>query len=88
VVLAGCTAAAPVLFGHPPLEANVADVHLPVFGDVHLSSTLAFDAGVYLVVVGLVLMIFEAFGDERTDSDGTGLATTASARGTEGGSVS
>ena len=67
VVVAGITAATPLLFGHPPLEANVADLRLPVFGDVHLSTTLAFDAGVYLVVVGLVLMIFEAFGDEVTD---------------------
>lgn len=67
VVAAGFTAAAPMLFGHPPLEANVADLHLPVFGDLHLSTTFAFDAGVYLVVVGLVFMVFEAFGDDLTD---------------------
>jgi multicomponent Na+:H+ antiporter subunit A len=68
VVLAGITATTPLLFGRPPLQANVADLHLPVFGDVHLSTTLAFDSGVYLVVVGLVLMVFEAFGDEVTDA--------------------
>lgn len=78
VVVAGITAIAPLLFGHPPLEANVADLHLPVFGDVHLATTLAFDAGVYLVVIGLVLMVLEAFGDESTDSaatDASGSAT-------------
>ena len=32
-----------------------------------MSSVLAFDLGVYLVVVGLVLMVFEAFGDEYVD---------------------
>jgi multicomponent Na+:H+ antiporter subunit A len=71
IVAAGIAATAPVVFGHPPLEASVADLHLPVFGDVHLASTTAFDAGVYLVVVGLVLMIFEAFGDEGIDAAAT-----------------
>jgi multisubunit Na+/H+ antiporter MnhB subunit len=75
VVVAGGTATAPLLFARPPLEANVADVHLPVFGDVHLSTTLSFDAGVYLAVVGLVLMIFEAFGDESIDDTGGGAGT-------------
>ena len=67
IVTAGLTATIPVVFGHPPLEAHILDLHLPVFGDVHISSTLAFDSGVYLVVVGLVLMVFEAFGDDLTD---------------------
>lgn len=71
VVLAGGTALAPMLFGQAPLRAKVADLHLPVFGDVHLSTTLAFDSGVYLVVVGLVFMVFEAFGDELTDEADT-----------------
>ena len=78
VVAAGCTATAPMLFGHPPLEANVADVHLPLFGDVHLSTTISFDAGVYLVVVGLVLMIFEAFGDEGVDGASRDTDTSGS----------
>jgi len=68
IVVAGVTAAAPLLWGRPPLEAHILDLHLPVFGDVHVSTTLAFDTGVYLVVVGLVLMVFEAFGDDLTDA--------------------
>ena len=67
IVVAGLTALVPTFFGEPPLEANIVDLHLPVFGDVHISTTLAFDTGVYLVVVGLVLMVFEAFGDDVTD---------------------
>jgi hypothetical protein len=31
---------------------------------VALSSALVFDTGVYLAVVGMVLMVFEAFGDD------------------------
>ena len=41
------------------------DVDLPLLGHVRPSTTLVFDVGVYLAVVGLVFMIFEAFADER-----------------------
>ena len=34
-----------------------------------LASVLAFDAGVYLVVVGLVMMMFESFGDDPPPAD-------------------
>ena len=38
---------------------------LPLLGDVHVSTRRSlFDIGVYLVVVGMVLMVFEAFGDD------------------------
>ncbi|QNE74240.1 Na+/H+ antiporter subunit A [Streptomyces finlayi] len=36
--------------------------HLPVFGDYHLGSTVLFDAGVYLLVLGVVLDIVRALG--------------------------
>ncbi len=32
-------------------------VHLPVLGDIHLSSVLLFDLGVYLLVVGATLLM-------------------------------
>jgi multicomponent Na+:H+ antiporter subunit A len=67
IVLAGITATVPVLFGDPPLTAHIADLHVALFGDVHISTTLAFDVGVYLVVIGLVFMVFEAFGDDVAD---------------------
>jgi hypothetical protein len=35
-----------------------------VFGHVNVSSALAFDSGVYLTVLGMVLMAFEAFGED------------------------
>ena len=64
LLLASVTATVPLLFGDAPLEAASWEVDIPLFGHVKLSSVLAFDAGVYLVVVGLVLMVFEAFGDD------------------------
>jgi multisubunit Na+/H+ antiporter MnhB subunit len=64
LLLAGGLALAPVMLGDPVLDTAYASVDLPVLGEVSLTSTLLFDVGVYLVVVGLVLMVFEAFGDE------------------------
>ena len=64
VVLSTVTAGIPLLFGDPVLEAAKWEVDLPVFGHVAVSSVLAFDTGVFLVVVGLTMMMFEAFGDD------------------------
>ena len=67
LLVATVTAAAPLLIGEPVLHSAQADWHLPVFGDLHVTTATIFDAGVYLVVVGLVLMVFEAFGDDPED---------------------
>jgi multisubunit Na+/H+ antiporter MnhB subunit len=49
------------------LEAVDASADLPVIGTVKLSSVLLFDAGVYLVVVGLVgIGVLRLGGEERT----------------------
>jgi multicomponent Na+:H+ antiporter subunit A len=65
--LAVLTALVPLVVGDSPLDNAKLDWDVPVLGSVKLTSALAFDAGVYLVVVGLVLMIFEAVG---ADEDG------------------
>ncbi len=46
----------------------MASLDLPLIGTVKVSSALAFDIGVYLTVVGMVLMAFEAFGDDPTEA--------------------
>ena len=33
-----------------------------------ISSALVFDVGVYLAVLGMVLMVYEAFGDEPMEA--------------------
>ncbi|MCC6435655.1 MAG: Na+/H+ antiporter subunit A, partial [Acidimicrobiales bacterium] len=65
LVLAVATALAPLAAGRPFLQSLERSIDLGVLGTAKLSTTLAFDGGVYLVVAGLVLMVFEAFGDER-----------------------
>jgi hypothetical protein len=47
---------------------GVASLHLPLLGSVDVSSALAFDTGVYLAVVGMVLMAFESFGDDPAEA--------------------
>jgi multicomponent Na+:H+ antiporter subunit A len=61
------TALVPLLTGDAVLEGGTVAADVPIIGDVKLASALAFDIGVYLLVVGLVLMVFEAFGDDPVD---------------------
>ena len=68
LLLAASTAAAPLLFGSPVLAAGIAAIDLPLLGSIKIGSVLAFDAGVYLAVVGMVLMAFEAFGDDPAEA--------------------
>lgn len=53
-----------LLVGGSVLQSWIIDIHLPVIGDLHLVTSLFFDIGVYLVVVGLVLDILRSLGAE------------------------
>jgi multisubunit Na+/H+ antiporter MnhB subunit len=67
LLIASVTAAAPLVAGHEALESAVVDVDIAVVGHVETTTALFFDVGVFVLVVGLVLMMFEAFGDESRD---------------------
>jgi multisubunit Na+/H+ antiporter MnhB subunit len=69
LVLSTGATVAPVFFGGAALESGHLAFDLPALGHVELSSTLVFDAGVYGIVVGLVLMVFEAFGEDPVGAD-------------------
>src|SRR3546814_9391312 len=69
LLVSALTATIPILGGHEVLESGVMTVALPAIGDVKITSALAFDVGVYLLVVGLILMVFESFGDEPPRSE-------------------
>lgn len=58
------TALTPIALGGAVLEHALFTLDLPVIGTLKATSALPFDIGVYLVVVGLVLMAYEAFGEE------------------------
>jgi multisubunit Na+/H+ antiporter MnhB subunit len=65
------TALVPLAFGNAALQSEIYKFHLGPLGDTKLTTPLFFDAGVYLVVVGMVLMLFEAFGETMLDGDAT-----------------
>jgi multicomponent Na+:H+ antiporter subunit A len=60
------------VLGGEVLQTEILEVTLPVLGDVKLVTSLFFDIGVYLVVVGLVLDILRSLGaelDRQVDQD-------------------
>jgi multicomponent Na+:H+ antiporter subunit A len=52
----------PLAFGGTVLQSAVFDLHVPLLGEVHLVTSLLFDIGVYLVVVGLMLDLLRSLG--------------------------
>lgn len=55
---------AALLLGGEVLQSVILDIHVPVIGDIHLVTSLFFDIGVFLLVVGLVLDILRSLGAE------------------------
>jgi multicomponent K+:H+ antiporter subunit A len=62
LILAGGTGLAALAFGHPFLTSAVVHLHLPLIGELELASAVAFDLGVFLAVVGTVMLILENLG--------------------------
>ncbi|WP_179646412.1 Na+/H+ antiporter subunit A [Spinactinospora alkalitolerans] len=66
------TALAGAVFGTEILQSGTLDLHLPLVGDLHLASSLLFDFGVYLLVIGLILDILRSLGariDEQLEQE-------------------
>jgi multicomponent Na+:H+ antiporter subunit A len=53
-----------MLAGGEVLQSTLIDWHLPVLGHVHFVTSMIFDVGVYLVVIGVVLNILRSLGAE------------------------
>jgi multicomponent K+:H+ antiporter subunit A len=60
--IAVATGLASWLFGYPFLTSTFDYFHLPLIGEFELASAMAFDLGVYLVVVGATLLILINLG--------------------------
>lgn len=82
----------PVVIGDPPLDQRAFEWRPAVLGKVKLTTATIFDAGVYLIVVGLVLMAFEGLGetwgrDARAgkDTSSSSSSTTTTTGGAPGG---
>ncbi|MGV0644401.1 Na+/H+ antiporter subunit A [Mycolicibacterium sp. XJ2546] len=79
LTLAAGTAVGSLLLGAPALSSAVLEFDVPVLGTVKLVTSLFFDAGVYLIVLGLVLDVLRSLG-ARLDVE---LAESSSARSTQ-----
>ncbi len=64
LLIATLTGVAALLLGGDFLESDYVEYDLPVLGVVKAVSAVAFDIGVYLVVVGLVLGLLRTLGAE------------------------
>lgn len=72
LLVASLTAVAPLLSGAGPLDQRAFEWDAWLLGHVKLTTATIFDAGVYLIVVGLTLMLFEGLGEEWGADDPTG----------------
>lgn len=54
--------------GGPMFRVLEAGIPLPLVGEYKVTGALAFDVGVYLVVVGMIVAAVIAFGEEREDT--------------------
>ncbi len=62
LLFAGGTALASIVLGAPALSSATFEATLPLLGDIKMVTALFFDAGVYLIVVGLVLDVLRSLG--------------------------
>jgi multicomponent Na+:H+ antiporter subunit A len=69
-VVAGLTALAPLLWGDVLFDQIVVESTFPILGKVKSGTALVFDAGVVLIVVGLVIAVLDGLGADE-------LGTTA-----------
>lgn len=68
LLLSGGAAVVPWVLGRQVLESGYRSVAVPAIGEVPLTTVLVFDTGVYLVVVGVVLVLLATLGSRRASS--------------------
>jgi multicomponent Na+:H+ antiporter subunit A len=69
LVLVVGTALAPLVVGDAPLDQRAFEWELLALGHVKLTTATIFDTGVYLIVVGLVLMVFDGLGESPDEAE-------------------
>ncbi|MDT0378279.1 Na+/H+ antiporter subunit A [Streptomyces sp. DSM 42041] len=67
LAVAAVTALLPMAAGAPMLTSTLVTAHLPLLGDLKFATSLFFDVGVYLVVVGVTLKLLSAVGTSLED---------------------
>jgi multicomponent Na+:H+ antiporter subunit A len=68
LALAAGTGLVPLAAGEAPLDQRAFEWDVALLGHVKLTTATVFDTGVYLIVVGLLLMVFEGLGESLGQS--------------------
>ncbi|WP_298181473.1 MnhB domain-containing protein [Saccharomonospora sp.] len=63
LILVVASAIVPTWFGLPVLSSAVWTVEVPLSGTLDIASSLAFDTGVFLIIVGVVLNLLRTLGE-------------------------
>ncbi len=69
ILTAGLTGIGAWFTGYPFLTSSFGYLHLPLIGEVEIASAMAFDLGVFLAVVGAVLLSLESFAKMARRAD-------------------
>ena len=64
LVVSAASGLVPTFFGGEVFQSAILETVVPLFGDVKLVTSVFFDIGVYLVVVGMMLDILKSLGAE------------------------
>ena len=67
LLVASGTALVPLLAGNAVLDQTAIEADVPLLGHLKLTTATIFDSGVYLIVVGMILMAFEGLGEHWRD---------------------
>jgi multicomponent K+:H+ antiporter subunit A len=78
VALGGVTGLASWAFGYPLLTSTFGYVELPVLGSIELTSVIAFDLGVFLVVVGTVMLALASISRVEADANNAAVVDRSS----------
>ncbi|RAI34375.1 monovalent cation/H+ antiporter subunit A [Rhodoplanes serenus] len=83
VLLAGATGLGALLFGRPFLTSAFGHLDLPLVGDVELATAMLFDAGVFLTVVGTVVLSLARIArvEQRVERGTAARSSTAAHNG-------
>ncbi|EHR60733.1 MnhB domain-containing protein [Saccharomonospora cyanea] len=63
LVVVVASAIVPVFFGLPVLSSAIWTVDVPLLGSLKIATSLAFDTGVFLLIVGVVLNLLRTLGE-------------------------
>ena len=62
LVVAAASGLIPALAGYNAFQSGIFDIPIPLLGDLHVVTSVFFDVGVYLIVIGLALDVLRSLG--------------------------